>query len=55
VSPFDDFLPPRKMTDLEIEESGLDFFFENFQIQRTSGSSFPESQEEEEEVANFMK
>jgi hypothetical protein len=45
------------MTDLEIEESGSDYFFENFQNQRTSGSSCPESQEEEEEeeVPNFMK
>jgi hypothetical protein len=37
------------MTDLEIEESGFDFSFENFQNQRTSGSSFSRSQEEEEE------
>jgi hypothetical protein len=27
VSPFDDFLPPRKMTDSEIEESGSECIF----------------------------
>jgi hypothetical protein len=37
------------MTDLEIEQSGFDFSFEIFQNQRTSGSSFWKSQEEEEE------
>jgi hypothetical protein len=40
---FDDFLPPRKMTDLGIEESGFDFFWKIFKTTESLGPVLPKA------------
>jgi len=54
VSPFDDFLPPRKMTDLEIEESGFDFFLKNFKTKEPLGPVFQKAKKKKKKKKNWQ-